>query len=375
MVSAPAPAGSPLTIQMLRGLRVAQTSIVLVVLLTFFLPNLLASLEVYPSAAVGLGCFAGMAAIALVDAVLVWRDRFWGAGRWVAAAAAIAISLAVTSSLPAADLVRPAHWTLGATGFLGVLLFCDVRLDRMIGYVGVHVATMAGALVLVGRSDADTWVQFGIVVVATEGLHIAVAMASSALRSVAADATAAAEDRAAGELREAVAGQVHADRERRYALLRESVLPLLRGIRDGSLPASDQEVRRRAAAESARLRRVFVGTDDLGGVLAGELEALVEDLGPRGSAVVLACRPIPVEPPEVVRRDLVATAGGILRTTDGPARLTLGASDGYVVVALVVDGTVTGAYPVGPGDIVCSVTTHDGRTWMEARWSEQAPPR
>lgn len=369
-------ARSPLTVQLLRGLRIAQSIVVLAVLLGFCLVNLLATLDVYSSPALGMVWFAGMLAVALADTWLVWADRFWGRWRWPAAALVLALSIGATASLPASELVRPAHWTLGVTGFFGVLLFCDTALARVLGFIGVHVATMLAAVVLVGRADPDTLVQFAVVVVVTEGLHLAVAMAATALREVAAEATVAARARAAVATRESVARRVHADREQRYAELRSNVIPLLRGMSDGSLSPGDPDLRRRAALEAARLRRMFAGRED-GGELVGELEALVEVAERRGLMVRFAAGPLPVDPPPTVRRALLTRVGGILLTATGIARVTVHSSDGEVVVGVVVDGTDAGADGDDTAEgIGTSVVVHEGRTWMEARWSQEpSPPR
>ncbi|MET0191113.1 MAG: hypothetical protein ABW212_19090, partial [Pseudonocardia sediminis] len=149
-VTAAGGTGSPLRVQLLRGLRIAQSTIVITVLLVFFGLNLLGSLGGLPAPGTQVVLFGAMVAVAVVDAALVRANRFWGRARWPAAAAVLAVSVTSTLLLPAGELVRPAHWALGATGFLGVLLFFDDRLARLLGFLGVHVATMLAALVADG---------------------------------------------------------------------------------------------------------------------------------------------------------------------------------------------------------------------------------
>ncbi|MEU6698136.1 ATP-binding protein [Pseudonocardia sp. NPDC046786] len=362
-------------LRLLRGLRLAQSLVVLVVLVVFCLGNLLATAELYPAPWAAWIWFAGIAAVALADLALVTADRYWGAVRLPAAAFVLLMALGATLSLPADGLVRPAHWTLGVTGFLGVLLFCDRRLRWTVGFIVTHVVLMAGVLVLRGRADPATLVEFGIVVVGVEGLHLAVALGAVALRTVAAETTAAAAARAAAVTREEIAQRVHGDRERRYAALRAGVLPLLRGLRDGSLAPGDPDVRRRAAVESARMRRLFAAGDD-GGELAGELEALVERAERRGLVVRFAAAAPGPEPPAQVRRTLVGHVGAMLAAATGTARVALHADDGGLVLAVVAElGAGRGPRPV-PGDgsgIRTEILEHEGRTWLEVRWQQRSP--
>lgn len=370
----PEPGGHAL--HLLRGLRLAQSLVVLVVLGVFCLGNLLATTELYPARWTAWMWFAGIVAVALADLALVLAGRSWGAARLPAAVFVLLMSLGVTLSLPADELVRPAHWTLGVTGFLGVLLFCDRRLSRTVGFIAVHVVLMAGVLVFRGRADPAGLVEFGIVVVGVEGLHLAVALGATALRAVAAEAAGAASARAAVVTREEVARRVHTDREQRYAALRAGVLPLLRGLRDGSAAPADPDVRRRAATESARLRRLFARVDDDGGELAGELEVLLEHAEQRGLGLRVSVSAPRTEPPVRVRRALVGHAGALLACATGTARVTLHDDDGELVLAVVAARDPGRAPPAAPGVVAgvrAETVEHEGHSWLEVRWQQRSP--
>jgi hypothetical protein len=292
---------------LVRRLRIASSVIVLVILLGLVLPHVLADLPLYRPVWTGPAWFGALLAVAVTDAVLVARRRSWGAARWPAAAGVLAISAWATALLPAVELVGPAHQTLGTVGWFGVLLFTDRGVGPVLGFLAAHVGLTLVQLGLVGRLDPATLVDLAVVVAVTGGFQVTTGAAGAALTRTAAAATDAARRRAATLTQEAVAHEVHADRERRYAGLRESVLPLLRGIGDGSLPPAAPEVQRRAALEAARLRRLFAEDGDVRDPLAAELAALVDVVERRGTDVRFSAhgrRPVPPEPvcTELVRQ-------------------------------------------------------------------------
>jgi hypothetical protein len=336
-VSNPGP--SALTKYLLRGLRIAQSVIVLVILVALVLPNLLATFDRYPSPLAGFAWFTVLLAVAVADAVLVVLRRSWGAVRWAAAVIVLAVSWAATVALPAVDLVAPAHVTLGLIGWFGVLLFSDSGFSRVLGFVVVHIGLSALQVRLAGRADRDTYVALATVAVITGGFQLAVGAAGSALRAVGQVATAVA-------------------------------LPLLRGIGDGSLPASDPEIQRRAALEAARMRRLFAEVGDVADPLAGGLAALIDVVERRGIVVRYSVRGVRPIPPPTVRQVLLDEVRAALLGAGDAARVTLGGVDGEVVVSVVADGAVgsAGVRELDGGVRTTTVVDHS-QTWVEARWT------
>jgi hypothetical protein len=365
-----------LAVALLRGLRIASSVIVLVILLGFVLPHLIAHGALYRPAWTGPAWFAALFAVAVADAVLVARDRSWGAARWPAAAVVLAVSVWATALLPPAALVGPAHQTLGSVGWFGVLLFADRGIGPVLGFLAVHFGLTLGQLGMVGRLDAATLVNLAVVVAATGGFQVATGAAGAALTRTAAAATDAARRRAATLTEEAVARQVHVDRERRYAGLRESVLPLLRGVGDGSLAPAAPEVQRRAALEAARLRRLFAEDGDVRDPLAAELAALVDVVERRGTDVQFSARGQRPVPPQAVCTQLVEEVGAALLAARRSARVTLGPVGTGVAVSVVADIPTegrSGRRPDATGAEITVVTVVDEeRTWVEARWNPSA---
>jgi hypothetical protein len=344
---------------LLRELRVGQSVVVLAILLGLALPNVLATLALYRPPWTGLAWLAALFAVAAADAVLVARHRSWGAARWPVAIVVLAISAWATALLPAAALVGPAHQTLTLTGWFGVLLFGERGVRPLVGFLAAHVGITLVQLGLAGRLDGWTLVNFAVVVAVAAGFQLTAGAAAAALRQ-AATLTA-----------ETVARQLHADREERYARLHDSVLPLLRGLGDGTLSPADPEVQRRAALEAARMRRLFAEEGDARDPLAAELGALVDVAERRGTDVRFSARGQWPVPPPAVCRALVEEVGAALLAAHGSARVTMGPVGGGVAVSVVVDGEPAPRPPGAEttGEITTVTVVDDQRTWVEARWS------
>jgi Histidine kinase-, DNA gyrase B-, and HSP90-like ATPase len=360
-----------LAVALLRGLRVGQSVIVLTILFGLVLPGLIDDLPLYPAPWTAFAWFAALVVVAVADAVLVARHRSWGAARWPVAVAVLAVSAWATSLLPADALVGPAHLTLGVVGWFGVLLFGDRGVAHLVGFLAANVALTLVQLGLAGRLDTPTLVNLAVVVAVTAGFQLTTGVAAAALSRVADAATETARRQAATLTAEAVARQLHADREERYARLRESVLPLLRGVGDGSLSPADPEVQRRATLEAARMRRLFAEEGDVHDPLAAELGSLVEVVERRGTDVRFSARGQRPVPPPAVCRALVEEVGAALLAARRTARVTVGPVDSGVVVSIVADGG-TAAAPLVPSrtEGITTVTVVDEeRTWVEARWT------
>ena len=391
--AARAPAEPHLALALLRGLRIASSVIVVVILLGLVLPHLVADRALYQPAWTGPAWFAVLLAIALTDALLVARRRSWGRARWLAAAAVLAASVWATALLPPAELVGPAHQTLGSVGWFGVLLFADRGIGSVVGFLGAHVALTVAQLGTAGRLDTATLVHLAVVVAATGGFQVTTGAAGAALTRVAAAATDAARRQAATVTAEAVARRLHLDRQERYAGLRQSVLPLLRGVEDGSLSPAASDVQRRAALEAARMRRMFAEDGDVSDPLATELAALVDLVERRGAEVRFSARGQRPVPPPAACRALLDEVGTALLAVHSSARVTLSAAGAGVAVSVVADCVLpdpeaTGdvakaafgasnapnaAFATSPdGEITTVTVTEEERTWVEARWTPSA---
>jgi hypothetical protein len=360
-----------LALALLRNLRVARSVIVLVILLGLVLPHVVAGLSLYRPPWTGPAWFLGLLAVSVTDAVLVARRRTWGRARWPAAVVVFALSVWATALLRPSELVGPAHQTLGAIGWFGVLLFADSGVVALLAFLGTHVALTVVQLGVADRLDLPTLVDLAVVVAITGGFQVAVGAAGAALDRVAATATEAACRQAATVTAEEVAHRLHDDREERYGRLRGSVLPLLRGVGDGSLSPADPDVQRRAALEAARLRRLFAEEGDVADPLAVELGSLVDVVEQRGTEVRFSAtgqRPVP---PPAACRELVDAVAPALLAARGSARVTLSAAGTGVLVGVVTDVPEI-VVPDVSGEISAVVVGAEQQTWVEVRWTPSA---
>ncbi|WP_345383322.1 hypothetical protein [Pseudonocardia yuanmonensis] len=360
-----------LSARLLRGLRIAQTVITLVILFGLTLPNLLAAVAAYhPAWAAPVG-WALLVAVAAVDALLVARHCFWGRARAPVALGVLALAVTMPLALDPAELGGPAQGTLGVVGWIWVLLFAGAPLRGLVALILGHLLIVLGLLVATGRTDRVTLVAFGITAVAVTSFQLAVALAGSALRAVARQAVEAAESEARARTAEEVARTVHADREARYAELRAVALPLLQGIGEGTLDPSDAQVQQAAARAAARLRRMFAEEGDADDALAAELAALIDIAERRGVVVRYSERgPRPVPPPDAAGA-LLASAEAALHAARAAARVTLAGVGGAVVVGVVTDGAARVPLP-DVADVGTSTVEAGGATWVEARWAPRS---
>lgn len=358
-------------VRLLRGLRIAQTVITLVILFGLSLPKVLRGVWAFHPlwvAPVGWGLLVG---VAVVDALLVARHRFWGRARIPVALGVLALAVLIALALDPTQVVGPAHVGYGVVGWIWVVLFAGARLRGLVVLIVVHLLFLLGLLVASGRTDQLTLVTFGVTAVGITSFQLAIALAGSALRTVARQAAEAAESEARARTAEEVARTVHTDREARYAELRAVALPLLQGIGDGTLAPSDPEVQQAAARAAARLRRMFAEEGDAADALSTELAALIDIAERRGVVVRYSERgQRPVLPPDAAGA-LLATAEAALHAARAAARVTLAGVAGAVVVGVVTDGSAR-VPGLDVADVGTSTVEADGATWVEARWAPRS---
>jgi len=371
-----------LALALLHNLRVARSVIVLVILMGLVLPHVVADLSLYHPPWTGPAWFLGLLAIAAADAALVARHRTWGRARWPVAAGVLMLSVWATGLLPPWALVGPPHQTLGAVGWFGVLLLADTGLPALLGFLGLHVGITLVQLGFAHRLDLLTLVDLAVVVAATAGFQLAVGAGGAALDRVADAATEAARRQAATVTAEEVARQLHDDREERYGRLRESVLPLLRGIGEGTLSPAEPDVQRRAALEAARLRRLFAEESDVVDLLAVELGSLVDVVEQRGIEVQFSATGNRTVPSPATRTALVDAVAPALLAARRFARVTVSTAGTGVLVSVVsdvgvddaglADAGLADAAPDMSPEISTVVVGTEQQTWVEVRWTPSA---
>jgi hypothetical protein len=169
---------------------------------------------------------------------------------------------------------------------------------------------------------------------------------------------------------------MHAVRQKRYEWLQHSAARVLGDLASGVSDPVDPDVQRRCAIEAARLRRLFLETEDVPDPLLHEIRGCADVAERRGVIVDLrTVGRLPVVPVEV-RRALVEPMIVVLTYTPGRARVTLAAIEDAVSVSVLatVSPDVQIASPIAQPVEGIEVQHHreEGSLWVETRWHNQS---
>ncbi|PRY28053.1 signal transduction histidine kinase [Pseudosporangium ferrugineum] len=349
-----------------RGLRWAVVLVSLAILVLLDLPHLLTGREAYTQLGAQFAAWAGLLGTTLVAAVATWRDR--PVKRWPLLAVVLVCSVVATATVRPEYRLGPAHWSEGDAGWQVVLILLDSRVAVLAAVLGAqYLLTFAQA-----AADGQAALSVAGVVNATWlvlAFQLAVGMIAAVLRGLA--VSSAQVVRAAEQLRtsEEVARQLHRDRERRYADLATTAVPLLEGLADGKLDPAEQAVREECAAEAARMRRLLTEYSTVPDPLVSELRACIERAERRGTPVSFAeYGTRPELPPRALRR-LTEPAVEALATARGKVRLTIAGTGDAVTVSVIARCAPPPEVPDGDG--VRRSTVLDGdRWWIQSVWRE-----
>jgi hypothetical protein len=261
-------------------------------------------------------------------------------------------------------LSRPAWvWVSGA---LGVFTAHAVFVIRVLGVTRLGLARLAAAA-------------FILVVILVIFAAVRPTMRTQARMAA---LRAALASRSAAE--RAAAAAVREERRRRLALLEAGVLPLLRGIADGTLDPADSRVRERCAGHAATLRRALVDLAPNAAGLLAELEPSLRAAQARGLAVEVQVVGDPGHPvPEVAGAARAAVDSVMTVLPPHPVVLTVLASGSetelYVTFdrppRLIPDMAGLGRNVPATACWRATVDVHDtGAGCLEVRWRNAAPP-
>jgi len=120
----------------------------------------------------------------------------------------------------------------------------------------------------------------------------------------------------------AAAEAIGQERQSRLAVLEKEALPLLRGIADGSLDSTADDIRNRCAQHAAILRHSLTESAADVGDLASGLETALEAARGRGLLVTVQLVGDPGPAPPPLARAVLATVDAVLRTLP-PQQVTL----------------------------------------------------
>lgn len=348
------------------GLRVAVLLIAATVLFSF---SILRSLPLYRPLWLQWVAFVILATLLLMESIFVLRRRSWGSLRWWGLGATVVVSVAAAASLPAEAISTPANWAFGTVGWFGLILLLDRPLSWTVGFLVVHWGVVVGFALLPWPPDRDALLVLASGSLGAIGYPLASAIAATALRRIASRAETAV--RQVGELRSAgsVAARVHDQRQQRLRELRETAVPLLQGLAEGTVDPDDRDFQRACAIEAARLRRLFAEADDVDDPLLHELEHCVELAERRGVLVEWERRGSWPSLPVDVRRALTDGPLAVLATAATCARVSIVGTVGELGVSVVADsGALDLSLAPHPAVHVRTVPA-GAMLWVEARWT------
>lgn len=293
--------------------------------------------------------------------------------------ATVAIVLSGVGSLacdPQLDLISPQNWPWGAVGWLGVMLYWHRPIRALGPFLAINGIVSTGVIVAAGQSDRVSLSRIAMVIAGSIGLQLGFAAGARVLVAAADWTTEISSAQARANLTRAAADEVHLSRRQRYDALQCSAAGLLRALADGTADPLDEAIQRRCAAEAARLRRLFVETDDLPHPLVDELRACTDLAERRGVAVSFAAVGRPPALDTAARRALADAPIEVLSATRSQARLTVVAAPDRVSVSVVADANIEPARIEGVRQVDASVVViechrSEGRLWVEASWRGQ----
>ncbi|MGC7098444.1 hypothetical protein ACPZ19_27555 [Amycolatopsis lurida] len=353
--------------QLERGLRIATLLVAVLTVDVLGMVNLWRHAGTYDPLAAQVIAAALLTAVLATEAVLVARRRPWGALRGPAIAVVLAASALSYLALPQNRTASTVDWLFGAANWAGLVVLLDRPFRTVLVFLGTHEALALGNLLLFHDVTRSSLARFATGSVTVIGLPLCMAVMATVLGRIATRADEAARNLERVRTAEAVAAAAHRRRTQRFAELAGTTVPLLEGLADGSLKASDPLVQRNSAIEAARMRRLFAETDTVENPLLHELRHCADIADRKGVEVELDARGQWPIPPVAVRRDLTDAALTALATADSWARVTVVGSDTLVSVNVVADCDehITAEPATG---VRVETFNGNGRVWMEARW-------
>ncbi|MFI5591136.1 hypothetical protein ACIA5G_39215 [Amycolatopsis sp. NPDC051758] len=290
---------------------------------------------------------------------------------WVTVVLTLTISVVVVVNA-GGQAVDFQNWAFGAVGWLGVLAsWGRSALPLAVVLVGNGAASVI-AMFLLAEPDLQDVAFVSTSLVGSAALQVALAYGVRTQGRIVDRAVEAAAARAETEARHAAAEQAHAARTRRHEFLQRTAAAALAGLADGGSDPADPAVQRRCAIEAARLRRLFLESDEVPDPLLHEVRACLDVAEARGVPVRMSVSgevpPVPVH----VRRDLLEPVIEVLSSARTRARVTVSGGAGEVQVSVLAD---VGAPPsVLPDSQVRVEWQREGETlWVQASWTGESP--
>ncbi|MEV8115086.1 MULTISPECIES: hypothetical protein [Streptomyces] len=363
--------GNPVEVRYAQAVRIAVVVIVAVWHLGYDVLLLTRDQEIYQPLWAAFAAWVVLAVVQVAGSVLLLRSRLSAATARTLAVIAVAAGAMAVAAYPSHQAIGDFSWAWNTVGWFGVLLLLERPIGEFVILLTVNTGVTVIAMALDGSlAEPVMWARLIAVTYATAGIQLAFALLGRQLHQEARRATRTASEQARSLARDAADEAIHAERQRRYGDLQHRVRPLLRGLAGGELDPAAPAVRRAAAIEAGRLRRLFAETDETPHPLLHELRACADVAERRAVQVTLASYgdlpPIPAE----MRQALVEASLRVLAEARDQARLTVLADPDEVVVS-VVAGVGPDAGFEAPDLLPTAVQfdEEERELWVETTWA------
>lgn len=297
------------------------------------------------------------------------RGTRWRRLTWIWLAAILTGTAVLRFSLPAQDLLLAADWSIGAFGFVAVVVLIGRPLAVLAVSAVVNCLIGLPLLIESGLYDQQRLVQYAATAVAVSVFPLAAAVFYPQLAGV-----SVAVDRDNAVRRELVARelasrQVAADRAHRAGAIEATAAPLLRALADGTADPQDPLVRTAARIESARMRRLFAEVDEVDEPMLHEVRASIDAVERLGVTVSLETRGSLPPLPLALRRALLEAPMSTLASAVTTARVVIVSGPQSLSVSVVTDGPPG---PERPSEVTERTRTAtmvvDDKTWTRTSW-------
>ncbi|MFD4118660.1 hypothetical protein ACFWSJ_35130 [Streptomyces niveus] len=330
---------------------------------------------VYEPQAAAAGAWLALTVIQTVGSVLLLRSALGARTARALAGASLVACVVATAAYPPGGAISDVSWAWNTVGWFGMLLLMRRPLWELITLLAANTAVTVGFLAADDALDHVTVSRLLASVYVTAGVQLTFAYLVRQLDVAARKATEVAAGQADLLARAAADETVHTERRRRYEYLRVRVEPLLRGLAERRLDPGEGAVRRRAAVEAARLRRLFVETDDTPHPLLHELRACADVAERRGVRVTLLSYGDLPDLPASVRRELTDGTILVMAGAATRARVTVVTTPGDVAVGVVADAPPeTLVESPGPLTVSAVYDQEEKQLWWETRWPLRPAP-
>ena len=207
-----------------------------------------------------------------------WRTRPLAVG------ALMLVSIVQPQLLPAYEIGGQHHWAQAAVGWCVLPLVLGLSM-RSGAWLLVSSWVLGAAAELIRGPSTEHIVNIGLGTASILGVQLFALAFNGLMRDAAADAQGETEVRQRLLSRQRVEEALRAEYQNRYAKLVENVVPLLEELSRGD--PVDDDLRRRARAESRQLRVLFDQATAFDHSLMRQLRPLADDAAARGIDIVV----------------------------------------------------------------------------------------